>query len=188
MAESVEGSSKNYRGKLQIAGATVRLYNKSTGALVSSTTSNEDGRFSIATGSDAAIPFQYFVIAYTTGMSAGITDVEKRYYPLSFCIVPDLVDTNVDLIKVNFPNYRIREVIVTMSASALSNGGIEVRTGANGTGSAIAVSITKGGKYFSNTGDIYSSNYYWIRSTTPCESGGVTVVLMYELPNLILPF
>ncbi len=191
IGESVAGSTLNYRGKLQIRSSTVRLYRKDTGVLIDSTTSDSDGRFSIATGADISEPFKYFLVAYKSDMIAGITDVEKGYLVVTYVIVLDLVDTNQDILKIEAPDVVrnvLRKCVVSFPANAVKTGSIEIRNAANGLGSGISVTITAGSKFFENTGDLRAEDYFWVRSSTPCDTGGANVQLFYDHPLLLAEY
>ncbi len=164
MGESVTGRTLNFSGLLGIQSAIVRLYRKDTGALVSSTVSGSDSRFSIATGADVVAPFNYFLIAYATDFRAGITDIKKSYLVVNYFISLNLSDTNQDLIRVTPPDSVrnvLRKVAISFPGNATNDGTLEVRNGENGAGSGISVSITAGSRYFSNTGDLRANPIYF---------------------------
>ena len=192
MGESVTGRTLNFSGLLGIQSAIVRLYRKDTGALVSSTVSGSDSRFSIATGADVVAPFNYFLIAYATDFRAGITDIKKSYLVVNYFISLNLSDTNQDLIRVTPPDSVrnvLRKVAISFPGNATNDGTLEVRNGENGAGSGISVSITAGSRYFSNTGDLRANPiYFYIRNASPSNTGGANIALFYDHPLLQSPY
>jgi len=192
MGESVVGRTLNYDGVLGISAATVRLYSKSDGTLVDTDISDVDGRYSIATGTDLVSPWKYFVVGYKSGMDAGITDVEKAYLAVSYFIPLDLVDTNQDILKIDPPDSVrnvVRKCTVSFPTNVVSTGSIEIRNAASGGGSGISITITAGSKFHSNTGDLRANpTYFWIRSATPCDTGGANVIVFYDHPLLLSPY
>jgi len=191
MSQIFEGSVLDSEGKVRISGAEVRLYDKSTGALVDTTTSDSDGRWSISVSEAVESPWRYFAIAYTDEFDAGIVDIEKVYHILNFLIVDEIVDSNVDLIKIDLPNIQditIRKLVVHTMQNVPGNGSIEIRNAADGGGSGFSVNITAGNNRFEGTGDLTTSDYFYIRSVTPCGLNNVVFSVYYENPLLLSPY
>lgn len=188
MSLTLSGKVRNSQGKLKISSAVVRLYRTDTGALIDDTTSDSLGEFEF-TGLDDFDPYNLFVLAYTNDFKAAIGDVRKSYiYDLQH-IYKDIIDTNTDILIVEPPYSGCRLIQVEIESTILSTGtgSIEIRNAASGAGSAITVSITNGAYKWSNTGDLTTSDYFYIRSVNPGGNlSDVSFQFLYEHPKLIM--
>jgi len=191
MPHTFKGETLNYDGTVRIGSATVRLYRKDTNELVSTTTSDADGKWSITVSEVLEAPWKYFVIGYTSQFQAGIVDLQKPYHVMNFHIYNDITDNNTDLIKVDLPNRtqtRVKKLIISSPVGATSDGSIGIYNLPNGNGNSIIVNLNNGDTFKSNTGDIGTNSYYWIRSIVACGISNTTFSIIYEYPDLQPPY
>ena len=190
MGYTFSGKILDPSGTLRISGAEVRLYDKTSNDLISTTTSDSLGKWSIDSTTSIESPWKYFIIAYDSGLEAGIVDTEKSFYTQRFSIAGDIIDSNTDLVKipiVNSSSNSLYKVRIQSMENATGSGSIEVRNQANGAGSAITLSISDGNSEVSSTGDISSTDYFYFRSVTPCGFSNIFIELSLEEPLLVFP-
>ena len=187
MSLTITGKVRNPLSSLSISSAIVRLHRKDTGVLLSSTTSDTLGDFSFSTTDFA--PYNLFLISYKTGLYAGVLDIRKSYIHIPYHIYNAITDINTDLIIVDPPTtgtIRLVKVIIESTTLSTSAGTLGVYNTSSGGGSGIVVSITSGAYKWSNTGEITTSNYFYIRSISPAQGvSNATITLVYEYPELI---
>jgi len=105
------------------------------------------------------------------------------HIPLSFSIGGDIVDSNVDLLKIEIPNPTdavITKVSINSLYEATGTATIEVRNTSNGGGDAITVTFVSGETYAEATGNLtLTEDYVWIRSGTANGLGMLNGILRY---------
>jgi hypothetical protein len=188
MSSIITGTTYNSDGTTRIPGATVRIYNRNTGALIGSTTSDSLADFSY-TVSDDFDPAQFLAIAYNSTCGAGVADLKRYYYIVNYTIYDNFADSGVDLITFDPPslNVRIAKVTVTSPTDATSTGSISIRNASGGGGSGINVSLTSGSRLWSNTGSLTTAAYFYVRCVD--FVGGITntnIEILYEYPDVNL--
>ncbi len=177
--------------KTRISDAEVRLYSKSNGSLIETTTSSVDGRWTIDSTTFHEAPWKYFCVAYTEDFSAGVVDLWKTNHCISFRIGVEIVDENTDLIKIDLPNVSditILQMVVQSTQNATANGSMELRNSSGGAGSAITVNITANSKYFSGEGSLTTTDYFWIRSIGQCGLADTGFDIYYLNALMTSPF
>ncbi len=190
MAYTFSGSIFDPTGTLRISGAEVRLYDKATNDILSTTTSDSVGAWSIDSETGFESPWRYFVVSFDSGFNANVINIDKLFLKQKFHIGSDFVDTNTDILKI--PVLRdienvIRKVHLQGSVAASSDGTIELRNESNGNGDAITLNISLGETDITSTGSLTSNAYFYLRSGTPCGLGSVDIELAIEEPLLIYP-
>jgi len=188
MSLTIQGKIKNSSGERKISLATVRLYRKDTGAFIDDTTSDTLGEFTF-TGLTDFSPYELFALAYTDNFKAAIGDVRKSYIYDEHHIYGDVIDTDTDILVVEPPYTGCRLIKVSIESSILSSGigSIDIRNASSGGGSGITVSITNGLYRWSNTGDLTTVDYFYVRSVDPLANlSDVSIVFLYEHPMLIM--
>lgn len=190
MSHVILGETLNFDGTVRVGSSLVRLYRKDTGAYVDSTTSDADAKWSISVGA-VAEPFKYFALGWNSQMDAGIGDIRKMYHTVTYHLHPALVDNGSDLIKVDIPDVvqtRVVQLILSSPQNAPDNGQVSIFGQAGGVGDSIDVTVTAGSNYFSQTGNISTSDYFYIRSVTGCGMHNTTLIVMYDYPDQQPPF
>lgn len=188
MSLTVSGRVKNSSGKRWISSATVRLYRRDTGVLLDSDTSDSNGNFSI-TGLADYDPYNLFALAYTTDFKAAIADIRKYYFYETSHIYGELLDSGSDILTIEPPYTGCRLLKVQIESTRLSNGTgqIDVRNASGGGGSGISVSITNGLYKWTNTGEITTSDYFYVYSADPgANLSDVSIILLMEHPKLVM--
>lgn len=188
MSLTIQGKIKNSTGGRKISSATVRLYRKDTGVFIDDTTSDTLGEFTF-TGLADFSPYELFALAYTNNFKAAIGDIRKSYIYDEQHIYGDIVDVNTDILVVEPPYTGCRLIKVSIESTVLSSGigSIDVRNTPSGGGSGISVSITNGLYRWSNTGDLTTSDYFYVYSVDPSANlSDVSIVFLYEHPLLVM--
>jgi len=174
----------------RISGAEVRLYDKVTNDVLSTTTSDSVGAWSIDSGTGFTSPWNYFVVAIEDKFLGNVINLSKTFLKQKFNIIPDFVDTDTDILKI--PVLRgtdnvIRKVHLQANSSATSDGTIEIRNAASGAGDAITIDITSGDSDITSTATLTSSDFIYVRSGTPCGIGSLDIEFTIEEPLLVYP-
>lgn len=183
---SVEGTVVNHAG-VGVAGATVRLYGKATGALINSASTAWNGVFGIA-DPNLLTPYSLVLVAEHPSMQEiAPGDTFKQYLVISYHVPGDLDDADTDFITVPVPNptfVQLGKVEVTQPHNTTGAGTVEVRNGADGGGDGITVAITSAANQWSTTAALVPSTgagFYYIRTGTVAGDLGNCVIRLWLL-------